>query len=179
MTPELLAALPVTAWEHIAQWLHRVEQGELWPKAVTWTRVAPLLKDPEDAPPVPSRTRFISVEAVLARCWASVRCRQLAPWLLSCVGKEVIGGVMGRSGQDATTRKEFLRTHAEAEQLPFGEIGFDSSHCFDSLDPQALLCIACRRGLPQSVAEPLSRLIVGGTRCVVWRGWVTEPLGGE
>ena len=95
MSPELLSALPMEAWQSVAQWLNSVEDGEQWPDAITWTRVALLLKDPEDTPPVPGKTCLISVEAVLGRCWATVRCRQLAPWLLRCVGEGVIGGSDG------------------------------------------------------------------------------------
>ena len=179
MTPELLGALSLGAWSSIAQWLNNVERGEARPCAITWTGVAPLLKNPEDTPPIPGKTRLISVEAVLGRVWASVRCRQLAPWLLSCVGDGVIGGVMGRSCEDATTKKELMRTAADGAGVPFGELGFDCSHCFDSLDAQVLVAIARNRGLPARVADPLLRLLAQGTRCVVWKGWVSDPLGGN
>ena len=92
LSPDILSLLPMAAWSEISEWLTQVERGGEWPENLRWTRVVPLLKDPEAVPPLPSATRLISVEATFVRCWASLRCNHLSHWLVSLLGDGVVGG---------------------------------------------------------------------------------------
>ena len=172
----LLQKLPLVGWDMLARLFEEIEHTHQWPRDLLWIRVALLSKPGAPSPPPPIKTRLISVESVAVRVWSSIRAGQLSEWLRTSVGEGVIGAVRGRNGLVTAAKKDVDRWIHQCDGRPFGEVAFDASKCFDSLDAQVLLRIAMMRGFPKSLALCLGAFFRDAQRFISFRGHVAGPF---
>ena len=76
--------------------------------------------------------------------------QQLAPWVIQMTGAGVIGGIAGKSSTQTAAWRDLQRLICEREEIPWGEISFDMTKCFDSLPRASLVGVALRRGMPEA-----------------------------
>ena len=87
---------------------------------------------------------------------ASARALHLRGWIQQTVGQGVICAVRGRNGLVTSASKDIECWIHQSSELPFGELSFDATKCFDSLSPGTLLRIATAKGFPVHLAEAVS-----------------------
>ena len=95
-----MALLPLAYFQWLAELLHLVECGHLWPTDLLHHRASCLSKDP-NKPHDPLEYRVLKVMLVVYRRWAGVRLRNLAPWVASWQLDSMFAGVADRSAEDA------------------------------------------------------------------------------
>ena len=172
----VLKLLPLSGWQDVSEMFQRIEDGESWPRDLTWIRMAPIPKPGAPNPTPPGKIRLLTIESILTRCWSSLRAAQLVPWLQEVAGAGVIGALAGRSATRTATRRDLQRLVCEREEICWGEVSFDMTKCFDSLPRNRLVEVAVARGMPKNLGICILRFLQQCERHVCYLGWTGEAL---
>eukprot|EP00435_Cladocopium_sp_Y103_P017722 s497_g4.t1 len=121
-----LQQLPLIFWDAMALFLRTVENTGAWPQSMLHVNVTMLSKGEGTEP---AKLRPISCAAVLRAVWASLRFRQMKPWLQAVCPPSVFGEPLEQALEMALAQEEALYGLTPATSTLF----FDKTKCFDKL----------------------------------------------
>ena len=149
-----IQVLPPCAWKAIKLFFTTVEASGKWPKSFHLVSITAIPKTHEWTP---ESTRAIGITSIFYSFWASVRFKQLAPWLGNLAPPSLAGGLPHRS---ATPSEIELSSHLfDSDEAPDNTsivIFIDRWKCFDLLLPKFCIQLGSTLGLPSHICQPLT-----------------------
>jgi len=153
-----MALLSDYALEFIVKLLNAIEVGAPWPAHMLDTRAVFLSKDPNDIAN-PLKYRILKITSGWYRVWASMRNKDLHPWIMQWAPEEVFSGAPGRGAQDAWLNTALAMELNLSAGLNVAGGSIDVYKCFDQINRDLLLKVAQDAGMPVRIIEPYFRYI--------------------
>ena len=178
----VLQALPVSAWQHLAEVFNGLETGQEWPESLCAVAMAAIPKS--DSPDTVSamKVRLIGITSHVYRVWSALRAEQAnTQWLPKLMNVFTFGGLRKRSAKLANAVESLTWDKAHAADLPLFGAYLDSSRCFDSIKYEDILRLAGRLGCSPRVRNAMATWYASQTRTILVKGWAStaiQPLRG-
>ena len=140
-----LQQLPIVFWDAMATLLQSIEAPGVWPQSMLHVNVTMLSKGEGTEP---GKLRPISCAAVLRAVWASLRFRQITPWLQRVCPPSVFGEPLEQALEMSLAHEEALLGLAPALSTMF----FDKTKCFDKFVLPVVSSVWSALGGPQGLS---------------------------
>ena len=136
----------------LAKWFQSIERTKAWPEALTRARAVFLSKDADDLGN-PMAYRILKITSMLYRVWASVRIKNLEPWVMSWADKAMFAGIPGAGAEEAwyLTQLDIEIKRLTNSHITTGSI--DVFKCFDQVVRPLIIDLARQAGMPLQVLE--------------------------
>ena len=158
--------LPERMLDPFGRLMWRIEHGAAWPRALLYAIVAMLAKagqNPLAAGPL--KQRPVSIASVLYRAYASVRYRQLSPWMMSWCHENFRGGVPEGDCKDLTVELGLDIEAAALDGEALWGLDEDVKKYYDSLVREILWAASEKLGLPEWFVDSQRRFYNELQRC--------------
>jgi hypothetical protein len=149
-TPADWAKLPKLAFSWLATLLDCIEAGKPWPKDLLHAKAAYMEKDPE-ATLDPMSYRVLQILPVLYRRWASMRLRDLHPWIEEWMLEAMFAGIPGQGAHDGAYAAALIMERCRVSGMPFTGGAVDICKCFDQMVRPLKNDILRQAGCPEKV----------------------------
>ena len=149
-SPKELSLLSKNVCGHIAVMLNLIEKGAAWPRSALHARVM-LLEKIGALPGKVMSYRPLTITSPLYRCWATMRLKDMMPWINSWACCEMYAGIPGKGAVDA-----WFEALTQIEELAMTEEDYcgavaDIAKFFDQIRRALVYIIARAAGMPQGV----------------------------
>ena len=171
--PKDFKNLPDEILEYLCLSYDMVEQGGVWPEALTYASVSLI---PKNEVCEPLNLRPISVLPIAYRIWAAVRCKHCAKWQEAWITAGQHGCREKHGTSDALLRLSGELENAWLEGVPLYGVALDFAKVFDNVPVTITLELLKKLGLNFEILKPLTYMYHHLKRYFKTRGFVGEPF---
>ena len=176
--PSELAALPIQAFDILAEILAHAELHGEWPQHFHTTWLAPLSKDTPY--PTAGKARPISILPTTYRLWATTRLRQQQEHLLEALPAQTHAYLQGRSAQQAALQvaeniEQIQISNQQGQPRSYHILSLDCTKAFPTVSRSKLYSALQALGISPALTRAMQAFY--GVNTVKWRllGSYIEP----